>query len=135
MRVLSKTQINTAPDIKREFMPTPEWDDAPDQENPAGVFVRSATAFEMDEYEGSLTTTKMVGDKAEVVGNWSNAKARLVAKCLVDEDGSPIGLTDIELGKKNADPINRLFKKIQELSGKAKGAQATIAKNSVADQS
>jgi hypothetical protein len=55
----------------------------------------------------------------------------MVAKCCVDAKGKRLfSDEDVDaLGKKNATPIDRLFDKIQELSGMTKKAVTDARKN------
>ncbi len=127
MALLTKEQI-LATDLKEEVVPVPEWG--------GEVRVRACMACERDEYESSLVTTKVVDDKTETQENFKNAKARLVVKCVLDADGKRM-FTDADadaLGGKLAGVIDRLFQKIQDLSGMSRKAQKVAEKNSVTDQ-
>jgi hypothetical protein len=125
MPLLSKDQILEADDLKTEVVKVPEWG--------GEVRVRGAMAFEMDAYEQSLFATKGVGtDKPEVIANADNSKARLVVKCVVDLEGERLFKDEeaAKLGKKSSSAINRLFQKIQHLSGRTKAARDELEKNS-----
>jgi hypothetical protein len=129
MALLSKDQILGAPDLKTEDVSVPEWG--------GEVRVRAAMAIEMDDYEESLTTIKETPDgKRKIEGNFINAKARLVVKCLVDADGKRMFSDDFaaQLGTKNAAVINRLFQKIQFLSGRTAKVVEGMEKNSETGQ-
>lgn len=123
MAFLTAEQILVADDVKTEVVSVPEWG--------GEVRVRGAMANEMDEYEQTLVTTKFVDDKAEVVSNSANAKARLVVKLIVDGNGNRI-FNDSQaedIGRKSHAAVNRLFQKIQELSGRTRKAQGGLEKN------
>lgn len=130
MPLLTKEQILQADDIKTETVPVPEWG--------GEVRVRGAMAFEMDAYERSLYMTKTdEKDKVAVVENMDNAKARLVVKCVVGEDGERLFKDEdaSALGKKSTSAVNRIFQRIQHLSGRTKEARAALEKNSAPGQS
>jgi hypothetical protein len=78
----------------------------------------------------------MVDSKAEVVTDYSNAKARLVVKCVLNEDGSRMSADgDADwLGRKSALVIGRIFDEIEKLAG-ADTPMEERAKNSETTQS
>lgn len=126
-KIVSRDEFLNAGDITTRDVAAPELG------KDAFVRVRGASALEMDEYEGSLVTTVFKGDKAEVITNNRNAKARLVVKCVVDEDGDPV-FKDADadaLGRKRAGLINRLYDAIQDLSGTSRAQRDALEKNSV----
>jgi hypothetical protein len=108
--VLTKQQIIESNDLVTKTIPVPQWGGV--------VIVREAMSRDREEYDRSLVDTQMVNDKPTVVTNYDNAKARLVVKCLVDEQGNRL-FSDAEaevLGRKNANVIERLFNEITTLS-------------------
>lgn len=133
--ILSRKQIDEVSDLKTAVVEVPEWDsiatDLKEGEH-AQVIVREATALERDEYDQSLVRTDFIDDKAVARTDFTNAKARLVVKCIIDTDGDRL-YGDNEaaaLGKKSAKVIRRLFDKIEELSGLTPKAKAATEKNS-----
>lgn len=109
---------------------------------PGDVRVRETTAAEGDDYEGSLYHTDIeVGEdgrgKTVAKRNYANAKARLVVKCMVNEDGSRFYSLEEEekaaeaMGGLGAAPVNRLFQAISDLSGTSKKARAALESKSV----
>lgn len=122
MALLNKDAILGADDRKSEDVDVPEW----------GGTVRlvGLSGAERDAYEASLV---VLGPKGNAIGrNFVNMRARLVAKCLVDEDGDRL-FTDSEikdLGTKSGAVIDRLFDKAKAMSGINDDAVAVKAGNS-----
>lgn len=126
MGLLTAKDILAANDLEPVVLEIPEWD--------GSVRVRGATAAEMDAYDQSIMKTKVgESDNIEVESNLDNAKARLVAKCLVDEDGERLfddSPEDAEkLGRKSVVAINRIFQKILVLSGRDKASRRALEGN------
>lgn len=79
------------------------------------VKVRGMTGIERDAFEGSLVVQR--GRKRDI--STANLRAKLVAYCAVDDDGTRL-FTDADaeqLGKVRGDLLNRLFTVAQRLSG------------------
>ena len=105
-KVLTRDAILNAADIQTEAVEVPEWGGT--------VYVRALTGVERDEYEGSRVSVK--GKKVEL--NYKNTRAKLVALCAVDEQGSRL-FTEEDvpaLGRRNAAALNRVFLVAQRLS-------------------
>lgn len=123
--VLTAQQILDYNDRVTERVEVPEWG--------GDVIVRSLTGVERDSYEASMSIQK--GDK--FVPNPVGARARLVVRATIDEDGARL-FTDADatkLGEKNAAVLDRLWDKIAELSGMTDKAVADAEGNSETDQS
>lgn len=124
--LLSREAILGAEDMKYDIVDCPEWG--------GKVRVRGLLATERDAYEASVVLNAGTEtQRYQLIG----ARARMVAKCCVDAKGARL-FTDEDvdaLGNKNAKPIDRLFDKIQELSGMTKKAVADAQKNSKAASS
>jgi len=105
--VMDRDSILGSDDLKTEVIDVPEWN--------GKVRVRSLTGSERDAYESSIT--RRHGTDVEL--NLVNARAKLVVLTVVDDDGVRIfGDDDVmELGKKNATAVNRVFEVAQRLSG------------------
>ena len=105
--VMDRDSILGSDDLKTEVIDVPEWN--------GKVRVRSLTGSERDAYESSIT--RRHGTDVEL--NLVNARAKLVVLTVVDDDGNRIfGEDDVmELGKKNATAVNRVFEVAQRLSG------------------
>jgi hypothetical protein len=129
MSLLTKADIFKADDLPSKIVDVPEWG--------GQVKVRACMASERDEYEDSMYTTEVQPDgQVTTVKNFTNAKARLVVKCVIDEEGKRV-FDDIEavhVGKKVAGAVNRIFTVIQDLSGWSKAGQKAIEKNLGAGQ-
>ena len=101
--MLSKEQILKANDLPTEEVEVPEWG--------GSVLVRTMTGTERDKFETSLIDGKQK--------NLDNIRARLCAKCIVDDKGERLFEdTDVaELGKKSASALDRVFTAAQRLNG------------------
>lgn len=127
MALLTRAQIDTADDRNWEDVEVPEWK--------GSVRILGLSGTERDAYEASMVR---MGSQGNVQGvNLLDASARLLAKCLVDEDFQRL-YTDKEvkaLGQKNGAVIKRLYKEAQRLSGLGKKATEDAAGNSEPAQS
>jgi len=109
MALLSKDQILSADDRRYEVVEVPEWG--------GEVRLRSLTGRERDAFEASFQDTK--GGKGKG-SNLDNFRARLVAKCAVDESGKLLFANKSEvdqLGNKSVAALQRLFDKCNEMNG------------------
>lgn len=109
MALLSKEQITAADDRKWEDVPVPEW----------GGTVRlvGMSGSERNAYQSSLVVLGPNGSVQRM--NMTDQLAKLVAKCLVGEDGQRL-FSDNEvkaLGAKNGAVLERLGQVAQRLSG------------------
>lgn len=106
-KLLGREDILNAPDIETVTVKVPEWGGA--------VLVRGLTGEERDIYEQSLIRVR--GKKRDV--DMRNARARLVAMCVVDENGDRIFSDEdvAALGKKSSAALDRVFDVAQRLSG------------------
>jgi hypothetical protein len=122
MGILTKDAILGADDLKIEAVNVPEWG--------GEVNVRSMTGVERDDFEASIVSIKGKDEKA----NLRNFRAKLVALCVVDQDGKRMfSEKDIPaLGQKNAAALDRVFTKAQEMSGLRKEDVNELTKNSEA---
>lgn len=125
MALLSRDQILEADDLETREVAVPEWG--------GEVIVKALSGEERDAFELSLKQIR--GDKMEP--NLANARAKLVARCIVDEDGTRLfSNSDIKaLGKKSAAALERVFEVAAELSGLQDGDVEEMVKNSEAAQS
>lgn len=113
MAILSKDQILGAADLKTQVVPVPEWK--------GEVVVSEMTAaarmeWEMDAFDDA---------GKPVMANW---KAKLVARCVVDEKGELLFTVD-EIGRKSAPAVNRLYAVAVEINGLGPKAVEEEAKN------
>lgn len=107
MSLLSKEALLAARQRPTETVPVPELG--------GDVVLRGLSGRERDAFEESLFVQK--GKKRE--RNMANVRARLVALCAVDDQGSRLFTdADVELiGEMRADVVDRLFDVAQRLSG------------------
>jgi hypothetical protein len=105
--LLNRDQILDYDDLKTVDVEVPEWG--------GSVRLRMLTAKERDAFEASTVETR--GNKMKQ--NLANIRARLVALCIVDEDGKRVfDSGDVSrLGEKSAAALQRLFMKCNELNG------------------
>jgi hypothetical protein len=103
---LSKDDILKAEDLRTEEVEVPEW--------AGSVLVRGLTGRERDEYEGSVLEQR--GNR--MVPNTANVRAKLIVKCVIDEDGKRIFAdTDANaLGEKSGAAVDRVFEVAARLS-------------------
>jgi hypothetical protein len=124
---LSRDGILGAVDIQVEKVDVPEWG--------GDVLIRGLTGEERDAYESSLRQIRNAGTpQQELVIVQLNARANLLVKCLVDENGDRV-FTDRDapaLGAKNGRVIDRLYDVATRLSGLSDEAAEEIEGNSEA---
>lgn len=107
MGFLSRSDLLAACALPQEVVHVPELG--------GDVIVRGMSGAQRDEWEGSLMEGR--GKKRRM--NTANIRAKLVAKCCVDEAGNLL-FTDADteqLGNARVDVLNRLFAVAQRLSG------------------
>lgn len=119
MAVLTFDAIVSQQDLPKELVKVPEWG--------GEVYISTMTAADRDSYE--LSVANMQNGKMKT--NMQNIRAKLVARCLVDEDGKRIfSETQVDdLGKKSAKVLDRLFDIASRINGINEADQVEIAKN------
>jgi hypothetical protein len=112
---LTKEQIMQAQDLKTETVHIPEWG--------GDVQVRTITAKERDDFEKQLIS----GDQTDL----ENIRAKFVAATVVDENGKLMftKLDLVDLGKKSASAMDKLFEVGQKLAGLKKEEVEEMVKN------
>jgi len=105
---LTRDDIMAINDLPCEDVLIPEWGNR-------YVRVRGLTGAERDQFEQSIVEAR--GKDTRV--NLRNIRAKLVALCVVDEEGKRLFKDeDAELlGRKSAVALNRIFEVAQRLSG------------------
>lgn len=134
MKVLSKADILAAEDLPKELVEVPEW--SPDGE-PAGVYVRTLTGAEKDDFESSIIRVRQNGKSVTRETVMTNVRAKLLARCIVDEGGERL-FTDSEidqLGAKSAKALDRLFGVAQRLNAMGEDDIEELVGNSEPDPS
>lgn len=117
---LSKDDILKSQDNAPEEVDVPEWG--------GSVLVRGMTGKERDAFELSLMTSGR-GGRREV--NPVNVRAKLVARCVVDDDGNRL-FTDAdaaELGDKSAAAVDRVYAAAARLSGMTDGEEEELVRD------
>jgi ribosomal protein S21 len=105
---LTKEQILAAADLPEEVVDVPEWG--------GKVLIRGMTGAERDAFEESVMVTR--GNNREL--NLRNFRAKLVARSIVDPVTKERMFSDneiVELGKKSARALQRVFEAALRLNG------------------
>ena len=107
MEVLTKEKILAAQDLQVKEVNVPEWGGA--------ILVRGLTGTERDKFESSV----LRGQGRNMSVNMENLRSKLVAMSVVDQEGKRLFSDQdaLELGKKSAVVLNRIFGIAQALSG------------------
>lgn len=103
----SKQQIFAINDMMYEDLFVPQWNTT--------VRLRSLTGFERDTFEQSLIDQRGKRNKLDM----RNARAKLVALCVVDQDGKRL-FDDNEigiLGTKNAAALDTIYERASAMCG------------------
>ena len=119
MPFLTRDAILQADDLPMETVSVPEWG--------GEVLVRGLTGTERDAFEESVLTGK--GKQRDV--SMQNVRAKLVSRCLVDEEGERL-FSDADvraLGQKSAAALTRVFDVAQRLSGLSPDDVEELEKN------
>jgi hypothetical protein len=106
----------SASDLPIDYVHVPEW--APSGVDPATVYVciQALPGYLRDRYESSLS----IREGRKVIPNMENARARLVALCMIDPESSERLYSDREieaLGKRSAKALDRVWDACRDLSG------------------
>ncbi len=128
MAMLTRKDILSADDLKREKVMVPEWGDAD-----SFVYVRGLSGREVDKL--AENTIEQHGKKQTV--KLSGLRARLCAMAVCDENGKPVfSAADVDaLTEKSAAPMIRIFKVAQKLSNLGEDDIEDLADNLEADPS
>lgn len=109
MALLKFTEILDADDFKTMDVEVPEWGGT--------VRIRNLTGAERDAWESE--NIKYDNKSGKNSPNLVNLRARLIAKCAINEDGTPLFTSKraVEmLGSKASSALDRLFSACQELN-------------------
>lgn len=117
--MLTKDQIFEIKDLQVELVDVPEWG--------GQVYVRGMSGSERDAFEASVVDLR--GSTQKV--NMQNIRARLVSLTACDQEGNRLFSDSdiIELGKKSAIALQRIFDVAQRLSGLSKEEMNLLEKN------
>lgn len=104
---LNRDDILGVKDIEIEKVDVPEWH--------GSVFVKGMSGTERDRFEASIVEQR--GKNAKV--SMLNIRAKLAAESICDEDGEKLFSVEdvVDLGKKSASALQRIFDVAQRLSG------------------
>lgn len=105
--LLTKDAILSANDLVTEDVAVPEWGGT--------VRVRTISGAERDAFEQAIVTRK----GKNVQTNLANIRAKMVALCVVDENGQRLFADKdvLLLGTKSAAALDRVFTVAQQLAG------------------
>ena len=118
---LTRDEILGMQDLEIHELEIPEWGNRV-------VLVRGMTGRERDKYEDSLYKQKGKDRKLNVF----NARAKLVALCVVDDKGNRL-FSDADvaaLGDKSSKALDRIFAFAMDLSGIGQEDMDDLTKNS-----
>lgn len=117
--MLTKDQIFEIKDLQVELVDVPEWG--------GQVYVRGMSGSERDAFEASVVDLRGSAQKV----NMQNIRARLVSLTACDQEGNRLFSDSdiIELGKKSAIALQRIFDVAQRLSGLSKEEMNLLEKN------
>jgi hypothetical protein len=120
--ILGRDAILKADDLPVEEVKGPEWGGA--------VLVRGLSGKDRDEFQAST----MVIRDGKAYPDAANVTAKLVARCIVGEDGLPLfSQRDVHaLGEKSAAALERVGEVASRLSGMTEDAVAEMLGNSAA---
>src|SRR5690242_16024071 len=106
MTALTRDSILGAADLPAQDVAVPEWG--------GSVRVRGLTGDERDDFEASC----VVGKGKQTTVTWKNARAKIVARCVIDDAGARVFSDgDVEaLGLKSAAALNRVYAVAAKLS-------------------
>lgn len=104
---LTADEILQAADTVIETVQVPEWGGA--------VRVRGMTGYDRDAFERTLLNVR----GKDVDTNWTNLRAKLVARTVIDEENNLLFKETqvVALGRKAAKALDRVFEVAQRLSG------------------
>lgn len=114
-KFLGREEVIKAEDQQYDTVPVPEWAPAGDPDPDEWVLkLKGMNGTERDRFEASMAPR---GNSRKP--NMENFRARLVAKCAVDEEGNLLfNSGDVKmLGSKSAKALGRVFDACQELNG------------------
>lgn len=119
MSFLTAEQILSADDMKLEVVTCSEWG--------GDVLVRPLPSYEQDQWEISCAEAKEDGKAMP-----DQFRARFALLGLCNPDGSPLFKPEQlkALSRKNGAPVNRIVRKIREISGMTEQAVEQAEKNS-----
>jgi hypothetical protein len=119
MGLLTRDQILEADDLPREVVEVPEWG--------GEVYVAAMTGADRDRFDESIQ-----GRGGDDRVSMENYRARLLARCLVGEDGKRLfSEQDVEaLGRKSSAALGRLFSVAIRLNRLRKEDVDELVKNS-----
>jgi len=105
MAFLTKEQILSLADIKRQTVPVPEWG--------GEVMILGMDGEHRDRFEASI-----IGEKGK--RNFDNFRAKFLSQSIIDPDTGALMFTEADipaLGKKSAKALDRVYTVAQDLSG------------------
>lgn len=108
---LDKDAILAADDRHRERIEVPEWGGA--------IYLQDMSGTERDAFEASMIRIRRSGDTAQAEPTFDDARAKLLSKCIVDENGERL-FSDHEitqLGSKSGRVLGRLYDRAREING------------------
>lgn len=135
MAILTREEILGAHDLQTEVVDVPEWG--------GEVKVRGLSASERDLWEAEFMSGRLTeiefedeetGERHRQRMNLEDARARLAARCMVDEDDERLfSDADVKaLGQKSAVALQRVYEVARKLSGLSESDMEELVGNSSA---
>jgi hypothetical protein len=122
--LISKEAILQAKDLPFEDCPVPEWQEG------ATARIGTMTGMEKDDWDSTLFTLDKDGKTQKF--NQTNFRANLLARTLINEDGSRMFATAEEvlaLGGKSSKVLDRLYQVAKRLNAVGTDEEAAVEKN------
>ncbi len=120
-KLLSKSDILKADDLKTETVPVPEWG--------GDVRIRTLTAAQKDDFEAA---SLQEGKKGQRKANLNNFRAKFCALVMVDDKGERLfGDAEVtKLGMKSCAAMDRVYDVAGKLNAMGQRDLEELAKNS-----
>lgn len=112
MKDLNINDILNSDDLKKEVVDIEQWG--------GRITIQEMTGASLDEYESSLWEIENVDGKVSINRDSSNARAKLIAACVVDSAGNKMFKSPEQvkaLGSKSGKVLDLIHKKCREING------------------
>ena len=134
-KYLKHDAILKADDLPTEDVRVPEWFDA--ETGADMVLVQGLNGTQRDEFEASTIALRGPMGKQTAVPDTANIRAKLVARCIIDDETRKPMFTQQDvhkLGEKSSAALDRVFEVASRLSGISKDDLEELGKDSKSDQ-
>lgn len=124
MKKLTIEDILNLNDVRTEEIEVKDWG--------GSITIRQMTAEARDKYEQSFFEAVEEDGETKMVRDMSNARAKLIASCVIDGTGSLMFKTEQQvklLGQKSSKTMDYIFEKCQKLNSISDDDMEMIAGN------